>query len=106
MSATSVRLLRLEMRRNVMIWLLPIIAALFWFITYRPALSHPPMWNVRAMSMQADVSICTITADFFPRESALPFHTRSPWGRKRQCRIDFFTSSTLLQYSPMASSLL
>ncbi|HEV7709750.1 MAG TPA: hypothetical protein VGP16_16250, partial [Asanoa sp.] len=55
MSATSVRLLRLEMRRNIMIWLLPIIAALFWFITYRPALAHPPMWNVRAMSMQTSI---------------------------------------------------
>ena len=28
---TAARLLRLELRHNVMPWLLPLIAALFWF---------------------------------------------------------------------------
>jgi hypothetical protein len=50
--AAAGRLLRLELRRNVMLWMLPIVAALFWLITYRPALAYPPLWNVRAMSMQ------------------------------------------------------
>ena len=50
--AAAGRLLRLELRRNVMLWMLPIVAALFWLITYRPAMAQPPMWNVRAMGMQ------------------------------------------------------
>jgi hypothetical protein len=46
------RLLRLELRRNVMLWMLPIVVALFWLITYRPAMAYPPLWNARAMAMQ------------------------------------------------------
>ena len=46
------RLLRLELRRNAMLWLLPLAAALFWLITYRKSMSLLPLWNVRAMSMQ------------------------------------------------------
>jgi hypothetical protein len=45
-------LLRLELRRNVMLWMLPIMAGLFWLITYRPAMAYPALWNVRAMTMQ------------------------------------------------------
>ncbi|WP_176985061.1 hypothetical protein [Asanoa ishikariensis] len=51
----SIRLLRLELRRSIMLWLLPVIAALFWLITYRSAMSNPPMWNIRAMSMQTSI---------------------------------------------------
>ncbi|MFD0821656.1 hypothetical protein ACFQ0D_25850, partial [Micromonospora zhanjiangensis] len=50
--AAGGRLLRLELRRNVTRWMLPIVAALFWLITYRPAMAYPPLWNVRAMTMQ------------------------------------------------------
>ena len=39
--------------------------------------------------MQAEVSSWNIRAVCFARESSLPFQTRSPWGAKRQCRIDF-----------------
>ncbi|WP_020575406.1 ABC transporter permease [Actinopolymorpha alba] len=54
--AAAGRLLRLELRRNVMLWLLPIVAALFWLVTYRPAMAYPPLWNVRAMTMQTSAS--------------------------------------------------
>ena len=53
--AAAGRLLRLELRRSVMLWMLPIVVALFWLITYRPAMGYPPLWNVRAMSMQTSV---------------------------------------------------
>ncbi|GAA5039364.1 hypothetical protein [Actinopolymorpha pittospori] len=59
--AAAGRLLRLELRRNVMLWMLPIVVALFWLITYRPAMAYPPMWNVRAMTMQT-----TAVAVFVP----------------------------------------
>ena len=44
---TAARLLRLELRHNTMPWLLPLIAALFWFDTYRPSTATPPYWVLR-----------------------------------------------------------
>jgi hypothetical protein len=41
------RLLRLELRRNIMPWLLPVIVALFWFDSVRGSLGGPPLWSVR-----------------------------------------------------------
>jgi hypothetical protein len=46
------RLLRLELRRNAMIWMLPLLAALFWLDTYRRSVGLPPLWTVRGMVMQ------------------------------------------------------
>jgi hypothetical protein len=46
------RLLRLELRRNAMLWLIPVIAVLFWYTVYRSTEAMPPLWNLRAMSMQ------------------------------------------------------
>jgi hypothetical protein len=51
------RLLRLELRRNVMPWMLPVLAALFWLTTYRPAMSNPPLWNVRGSMLQAQTML-------------------------------------------------
>jgi len=41
------RLLRLELRRNIAGWLLPLIVALFWFDSFRASLGGPPLWSVR-----------------------------------------------------------
>jgi hypothetical protein len=46
------RLLRLELRRSAMLGVRPVVAALFWFITYRKTMGMPPLWNVRVLSMQ------------------------------------------------------
>jgi hypothetical protein len=46
------RLLRLELRRNAMLWLLPVAAVLFWYNGYRNIMALPPMWNLRAMALQ------------------------------------------------------
>ena len=48
----SGRLLRLELRHNAMLWLLPLAGALFWFNGYREIMAVPPMWNLRAMALQ------------------------------------------------------
>jgi len=48
----SGRLLRLELRHNAMLWLLPIAFALFWYNGYREIMTLPPMWNLRAMTLQ------------------------------------------------------
>jgi hypothetical protein len=43
----AARLLRIELRRNAMPWALPLIAALFWFDSYRPSTGQPPFWLLR-----------------------------------------------------------
>jgi hypothetical protein len=44
---SAARLLRIELRRNAMPWILPLIAALFWFDSYRPSSTVPPFWILR-----------------------------------------------------------
>jgi hypothetical protein len=46
--ARPARVLRLEIRRSVVPWAIPLIAALYFFDVYRTASGDPPMWNVRA----------------------------------------------------------
>jgi hypothetical protein len=46
------RLLRLELKRNAMLWLLPLALGLFWYNGYREIMAVPPMWNLRAMTLQ------------------------------------------------------
>jgi len=41
------RLLRVELRRNAMPWMLPLVAALFWFDSYRPSTQTEPLYVVR-----------------------------------------------------------
>jgi len=41
------RLLRVELRRNAMPWILPLIAALFWFDSYRPSIQTEPLYVIR-----------------------------------------------------------
>jgi hypothetical protein len=44
---TAARLLRIELRRNAMPLALPLIAALFWFDSYRPSTGQPAFWLLR-----------------------------------------------------------
>ena len=47
------RLLRLELRRSAMLWVLPLIAALFWFDCYRTTMATlAPVWSYRAMYLE------------------------------------------------------
>jgi hypothetical protein len=41
------RMLRIELRHNAMPWVLPLIAALFWFDSYRPSTATPALWVLR-----------------------------------------------------------
>jgi hypothetical protein len=47
MSNWALRRLRIELRRSTMPWILPLIAALFWFDSYRPSATQPPLWVLR-----------------------------------------------------------
>jgi hypothetical protein len=52
------RLLVLESRRNAVLWMLPFIGVLFWFVVYRRTVALPASWSIRAMTMQtAAVSV-------------------------------------------------
>jgi hypothetical protein len=56
----AARLLRLELRHNAMLWLMPVAIALFWLTTYRKTMAMPPLWNVRAASMQAGAVVAFV----------------------------------------------
>jgi hypothetical protein len=43
----AARLLRIELRRSAMPWILPLIAVLFWFDSYRPSVTQAPFWALR-----------------------------------------------------------
>jgi hypothetical protein len=50
----SARLLRLELRHNAMLWMMPVAVALFWFTALRKIMAMPPLWNLRASNLQSD----------------------------------------------------
>jgi hypothetical protein len=43
------RALRLEIKRSAAVWVLPVLAALFYFNAYRTAAGYPPTWTLRAL---------------------------------------------------------
>ena len=49
---SAARLLSLELRHNAMPLLLPLVAVLFWVTTYRKAMAQPPLWSLRATTLQ------------------------------------------------------
>ena len=51
----AARLLGLELRHNAMMWLLPVVLALFWLTYYRKTMAPPPLWSPRAASLQTGV---------------------------------------------------
>ena len=73
---SAMRLVRIELRRNPMIVMLPLAAVLFWYQAYRHVMALPPMWNVRAMTMQNDALL-----DF-----AMPVTAAAAWAGWREQR--------------------
>ncbi|MDR2988468.1 MAG: hypothetical protein LBV34_26900 [Nocardiopsaceae bacterium] len=51
---SSGRLLGIELRHSAMLWLVPLAAVLFWYSAYRPVMAMPPLWSLRAPTMQHD----------------------------------------------------
>jgi hypothetical protein len=73
---STLRLLRLELRHNAMAWMLPVAIGLFWLITYRKTMAMPPLWNLRAYSLQAGAVL-----DF-----AVPVTGAAAWMGSRESR--------------------
>ena len=57
----AARLLRLELRRNAMPWIMPVAIALFWFTAYRKSMALPPLWNLRAMTMRGPALLAFVS---------------------------------------------
>jgi hypothetical protein len=73
---STLRLLLLELRHNAMAWLLPVAIGLFWLTTYRKIVAMPPLWNVRADSLQMGAVL-----DF-----AVPVAGAAAWMGSREAR--------------------
>jgi len=46
-SLSFLRLLRIELRRSPVVLILPLIAALFWYDSYRASMTQQPLWMLR-----------------------------------------------------------
>jgi hypothetical protein len=53
----AARLLRLELRHNAMLWMLPVVIGLFWLIALRKIMAAPPLWDLRAAGLQSGVVV-------------------------------------------------
>ena len=49
--AAAGRLLWIEVKRNAVLWVLPLLALLVYFDTYRTVSGYPPVWTVRALAV-------------------------------------------------------
>jgi hypothetical protein len=72
------RLLRLELRHSTMIWLLPLLCAVFYFDAFREAAVYPPFWFVRS-----SVILNHLVPDISPFAAGVAAWTGSRNGRRR-----------------------
>jgi len=89
------RLLRLELRHNAMLWMLPVAIALFWLTTYRKTMATPPLWNLRAANMQTGA-----VADFIT-----PVVGAAAWMGSREARRHTTDLVTIAARPPWARLL-
>ena len=78
LSRRPARVLRLEIRRSVVPWAVPLLIALFLFDTYRTAAGLPPVWTVRS-----SVITQSMLVDFIPFAAGLGAWVGSREGRRR-----------------------
>ena len=78
LSRRPARLLRLEIRRSVVPWAVPLLIALFLFDTYRTAVGLPPVWTVRS-----SVITQSMLVDFIPFAAGLGAWVGSREGRRK-----------------------
>jgi len=70
--------LRIEIRRSVVLWAVPLLLALFYFDSFRTAAGFPPVWTVRS-----SVITSHMVADFGPFAAGLAAWVASREGRRR-----------------------
>lgn len=70
--------LRIEIRRSVVLWAVPLLLALFYFDSFRTAAGFPPVWTVRS-----SVITSHMIADFGPFAAGLVAWVASREGRRK-----------------------
>jgi len=78
LSRRPARVLRLEIRRSVVPWAVPLLVALFLFDTYRTAAGLPPVWTVRS-----SVITDNLLEEFIPFAAGLAAWVGSREGRRK-----------------------
>jgi hypothetical protein len=78
MRLTAGRLLRLELRRNAMMFLVPLVIVMFWFDTYRSSMQLPAVWPTRLLYVQQGRPL----VDFAPFVAGAAAWTGSRDGRR------------------------
>jgi hypothetical protein len=78
LSRRPARVLRIEIRRSVVPWAVPLLVALFLFDTYRTAAGLPPVWTVRS-----SVITQSMLVDFIPFAAGLGAWVGSREGRRK-----------------------
>ncbi|WP_377267700.1 hypothetical protein [Peterkaempfera sp. SMS 1(5)a] len=51
------RLLRLELRRNAMMWMVPLALLAFWLDTYRSSMALSPLWSSRTLILRQGAAV-------------------------------------------------
>jgi len=72
------RVLRIEIRRSVALWAVPLLLALFYCDSFRTAAGFPPVWTVRS-----SVITDNMIADFGPLSAGLAAWVASREGRRK-----------------------
>jgi hypothetical protein len=92
------RVLRIEIRRSVVLWAVPLLAALFFFDAYRTASGLPPVWTVRSSVITANMIL-----DFGPFGAGL-----AAWVASRESRRktgDLLATTVRPEWARQASAL-
>ena len=99
----ALRLLWIEIKRNIMPWALPILALLFFYDTYRTASGSPPIWTARASLVTSKMVF-----DFAAFACGLSAWTGSREGRRRTGELLAPTARHTLtrQLAALAATLL
>jgi len=92
------RVLRIEIRRSVVLWAVPLLLALFYFDTFRTAAGFPAVWTVRS-SVITDHMI----ADFCPFAAGLAAWVASREGRRKTS--DLLATTVRPAWARQASAL-
>ncbi len=95
--ASAGRLLRLELRRNLMVWMLPLMVGLFLLLGYRDAVASGPFWAARSTVIPGD--LLTV---FAPLVAGVAAWTASRDGRRRT--VDLITTTPRARWTARLTS--
>jgi ABC-type transport system involved in multi-copper enzyme maturation permease subunit len=90
--------LRIEIRRSVVLWAVPLLLALFYFDSFRTAAGFPPVWTVRSSGITSHM-----VADFGPFAAGLAAWVASREGRRKT--DDLLATTVTPAWARQASAL-